>query len=133
MFENVITQKTDFKNSTIKDVINVATIISRLLRQCTDQVGKRLVSTNIHRNGIQYAMTDTLNNPHGDYPFKPFLWVLASMCNILISYDAQRLAEYFLKKPTVQELINIENEHVLGYLFKLQEMCNMETFSDAES
>lgn len=34
-------------------------------------------------------------------------------------------ADYFLKKSTVQELINIENEQVLGYLFKLQEIGNI--------
>lgn len=69
----------------------MATIITRLLCQCMDQVGKRLVSTNIHRHGIQYAMNDALNNSIGDYPFKQYFWVLASMCDILVPYDAQRL------------------------------------------
>jgi hypothetical protein len=69
----------------------VAVIISRLLCQCTDQSGKRLIATNIHRRGIQYAMSDTLNNPYSDYPFKQFFWILTSMYQILIPYDAQRL------------------------------------------
>lgn len=45
-------------------------------------------------------------------------------------FDCCFRAEYFLKKPTVQELITIENEHVLQYLFQLQEICNanMESF-----
>lgn len=71
--------------------INEANIISRLLGQCVDSVGKRLVSTNIHRHGIQYAMSDTLNNQFSDYPFKLFFWVLAFMSNTLIAFDAQRL------------------------------------------
>uniref|UniRef100_A0A2S2Q4J1 SCD domain-containing protein n=1 Tax=Sipha flava TaxID=143950 RepID=A0A2S2Q4J1_9HEMI len=123
-FENIILQKPDFKNSTIKDVINVAVIISRLLCQCTDQSGKRLIATNIHRRGIQYAMSDTLNNPYSDYPFKQFFWILTSMYQILIPYDAQRLADHLLDKPTTQKLINSENEHILNYLYKLQEVYN---------
>jgi len=69
----------------------VATIITRILCQCTDQIGKRLVSTNIHRHGIQYAMNDSLSNPYSEYPFKQFFWILVSMCDTLIPYDAQRL------------------------------------------
>lgn len=59
--------------------------------QCKDSVGKRLVSTNIHRHGIQYAMSDILNYQFSDYPFKLFFWVLAFMSNTLIPFDAQRL------------------------------------------
>lgn len=57
-----------------------------MLCQCVDQDGKRLISTNIHRRGIQYAMSDNLN-----YPFKQFLWVLTPLCDTLIPYDAQQL------------------------------------------
>lgn len=32
-------------------------------------------------------------------------------------------ADFFLKKPAVQELITNGNDHVLRYLYKLQEMC----------
>lgn len=69
----------------------MATIISRILCQCTDQIGKRLIATSIHRRGIQYAMNDTFKNPYSDYPFKQFFWILTSMCHILIPHDAQRL------------------------------------------
>lgn len=69
----------------------MATIVNRLLCQCTDKVGKRLVSTNIHRHGIQYAMNDTLNNPYNDYPFKQFFWVLAALCDVLVPFDAKKL------------------------------------------
>ncbi|XP_050058674.1 uncharacterized protein LOC114121425 isoform X5 [Aphis gossypii] len=122
MYENIISQKSNFKNYTLKDLTDVATIITRILCQCTDQIGKRLVSTNIHRHGIQYAMNDSLSNPYSEYPFKQFFWILVSMCDILIPYDAQRLASDFISKPATQELINADNEYVLGYLYKLLEL-----------
>ncbi|KAF0764329.1 Uncharacterized protein FWK35_00018485 [Aphis craccivora] len=122
MYENIISQKSDFKNYTLKDLTDVATIITRILCQCTDQIGKRLVSTNIHRHGIQYAMNDSLSNPYSEYPFKQFFWILVSMCDTLIPYDAQRLASDFISKPATQELINADNEYVLGYLYKLLEL-----------
>lgn len=34
--------------------------------------------------------------------------------------------DYFLNKPAIGELINIENEHILNYLYKLQEVCDAE-------
>ncbi|XP_060849678.1 uncharacterized protein LOC132928802 [Rhopalosiphum padi] len=122
MYENIISQNSGFKNYTLKDLTNVATIITRILCQCMDQIGKRLVSTNIHRHGIQYAMNDSLSNPYSEYPFKQFFWILISMCDTLIPYDAQRLASDFISKPATQELINADNEYVLGYLYKLLEL-----------
>ncbi|XP_025207484.1 uncharacterized protein LOC112603211 [Melanaphis sacchari] len=126
MYENIISQKSDFKNYTLKDLTDVTTIITRILCQCIDQIGRRLVSTNIHRHGIQYAMSDSLSNPYSEYPFKQFFWILVSMCDTLIPYDAQRLASDFISKPATQELINSENEYVLGYLYKLLELCDTE-------
>lgn len=69
----------------------MASIISRLLCQCTDKIGKRVVSTHIHRYGIQYAMHDVLDNSNNDYPFKQYFLILASMCDTLAPYDAQKL------------------------------------------
>lgn len=71
--------------------IDMATTITHILCQCEDQIGKRIVSTNIHRHGMQYAMSDTLSNPYSEYPFKKFFWILVSMCGTLVPYDAQRL------------------------------------------
>lgn len=33
-------------------------------------------------------------------------------------------ADHLLDKPTTQELISNENEHILNYLYKLQEVYN---------
>jgi hypothetical protein len=33
-------------------------------------------------------------------------------------------ADHLLDKPTTQKLINSENEHILNYLYKLQEVYN---------
>ncbi|XP_050434263.1 uncharacterized protein LOC126841710 isoform X1 [Adelges cooleyi] len=116
MFENITSESENFEDIKFKDVIEIASIIARLINQCNDKIGKRLVSTYVHRHGIQYAMDDTL-----DYPFKQFFWVLCSMCNSLSPYDAEQLANYLIDDPKIKELINIGNVHALTYLYRLQE------------
>ncbi|XP_050529605.1 uncharacterized protein LOC126899101 isoform X2 [Daktulosphaira vitifoliae] len=116
MFENIICQSENYENITFKDLVIMASKISQLINQCTDTTGKRLVSTNVLRHGIQYALNDTL-----EYPFKQFFWVLASLCNSLTSYDAEKLADYFIENPYIKEMIDIGEKHVLTFLYKLRE------------